>query len=208
DGWPCWHAGSIGETGVARPSEPRRTCGPAESLDPDTVIFESRRCHEGWEPQIMFAMARTQGGRSNRLWKCPDCGAKLVSRNLSHSCGDYSVQDFLAGTSEIGRSLFERFVALVAACGPYDVAPAKTRVAFMRRVRFASVNRVGKNSIDVHFVLPRAVNSDRFRRIEHLGPLHVHHLRLMRAEDFDIELAAWLRSSYVEYGERRWLRPQ
>jgi hypothetical protein len=34
------------------------------------------------------------------------------------------------------RELFERFVALVAACGPYAVAPAKTRVAFL--VKFAT----------------------------------------------------------------------
>jgi hypothetical protein len=139
------------------------------------------------------------------LWTCPRCGVKLIARNLSHSCGDHSVEQFLSGKSDIGRALFAAFVDLVAKCGPYDVAPAKTRVAFLARVRFASVNRVGKDSIDVHFVLPRALRSDRFRRVERLGRLHVHHLRLARAEDFDGELLAWLRASYVEFGERTWL---
>ena len=128
-----------------------------------------------------------------------------MSRNLSHACGDFSVEQFLAGATERGRDLFARFVALVAKCGPYDVAPAKTRVAFLARVRFASVNRVGKDSIDVHFVLPRALRSARFRRVEKLGKLHVHHLRLACREDFDAELQAWLRDAYVEYGERTWL---
>jgi hypothetical protein len=94
----------------------------------------------------------------------------------------------------------------VGECGPYDVAPAKTRVAFVAQVRFASINRVGKDSIDVHFVLPRALKSDRFRRVEKLGHLYVHHLRLASDQDFDIELLKWLRSSYAEYGERTWLR--
>jgi uncharacterized protein DUF5655 len=139
------------------------------------------------------------------LWSCPKCGAKLVALNLSHACGDHSIEKFLRGKSEVGRALFDRFVALIAACGPYEVAPAKTRVAFLSKVRFASVNRVGKDSIDVHFVLPRQLRSRRFRRIEHLGNLHVHHLRLTRSADFDRQLARWLRRSYVEYGERTWL---
>ena len=142
------------------------------------------------------------------LWKCPRCGAKLVSRNLAHSCGDYSIEKFLAGKSEAGRMLFQKFVALIGKCGPYETAPAKTRVAFLSKVRFASVNRVNDDTIDVHFVLPRALKGRRFRRVEQLGKLYVHHLRLGRAEDFNDELLEWLRASYVEYGERAWLKPK
>ena len=139
-------------------------------------------------------------------WTCPRCGAKVVARNLSHSCGAYSVGAFLRGKTDVGRDLFSRFVALIARCGRYEVAPAKTRVAFMASVRFASVNRVGRDAIDVHFVLPRIVDSPRFRRIDHLGALHVHHLRLRERREFDRELAGWLRESYREYGQRGWLK--
>jgi len=141
----------------------------------------------------------------DRLWTCPRCGAKLIARNLSHACGAYSIEKFLNGKSDIGRDLFKRFQALIARCGPYEVAPAKTRIAFMAAVRFASVNRVGQDSIDIHFVLPRAIESRRFRKIEHFGKLHVHHVRLKGRRDFDRVLAAWLRQSYVEYGQRGWL---
>jgi len=127
---------------------------------------------------------------------------KLLARNLSHACGDHSIEKFPRGKD---RKLFDRFVKLIAACGPYDVAPAKTRVAFLAKVRFASVNRIGDGFIDVHFVLPRVVKSTRFRRVEHLDKLHVHHLRLETARDFDSELARWLRESYREYGQRGWL---
>jgi hypothetical protein len=96
-------------------------------------------------------------------------------------------------------------VDLIGGCGPYEVAPAKTRVAFMAAVRFASVNRVHPTHIDVHFVLPRALSSTRFRRVERLGKLHVHHLRFRETREMDARVMAWLRQSYAEYGERRWL---
>jgi len=139
------------------------------------------------------------------LWSCPRCGAKLLTKNLSHACGDYSIEKFLAGTTDAGRDLFTSFVALIGKCGPYDVAPAKTRVASMAALRFASVNRVGRDSIDVHFVLPRIIVSPRFRKVEQLGKLYVHHLRLGNPRDFNRELAGWLRQSYREYGQRSWL---
>ena len=138
-------------------------------------------------------------------WTCPRCGAKLVAKNLSHSCGDHSIEKFLDGKSERGRDLFQRFALLIARCGPFDVAPAKTRVAFMAEVRFASVNRIGEDTIDVHFVLPRAIESARFRRVEQVGKLYVHHLRISHRRELDRELAGWLRQSYVDYGKRGWL---
>jgi hypothetical protein len=153
-------------------------------------------------------MARVRKRRfegAARLWECPRCGTKLIAKNLSHACGDYSVEKFLAGKSEHGRDLFRRFVALIARCGAFDFAPAKTRVAFMAKVRFASVNRVSEGHIDVHLVLPQALESPRFRKVEKIGNVYVHHLRLSDRRDFDRELAGWLRRSYAEYGQRGWL---
>ena len=137
------------------------------------------------------------------MWACPKCGVKLVSRGLSHSCGDFSVERFLRGKP---RGLYDQFVRMIAACGPDEVAPAKTRVAFLTQVRFASVNRVGEDSIDVHLVLPRKLESGRFRKVEKLGKLYVHHLRIAAPADFDAELQSWVRASYREYGDREWLR--
>lgn len=147
----------------------------------------------------------TQSAGTATLWKCPDCGAKLIAKNLSHACGAFSVEKFLEGKTGIGRELFGRFATLIARCGPYEVAPAKTRVAFMGKVRFASVNRVGADYIDVHFVLPRTLESPRLRKVEQLGKLYVHHLRLGDRCEFDRELSDWLRLSYREYGQRGWL---
>jgi hypothetical protein len=139
------------------------------------------------------------------LWSCPKCGAKLVARNLSHSCGDWSVDRFLDGKSESERALYDAFSAAIARCGPYHLAPAKTRVAFLAQVRFASVNRISRGTMDIHFVLPSALASPRFRRVEQVGKLFVHHVRVTDVADIDDELRGWLARSYVEYGERTWL---
>jgi len=150
---------------------------------------------------------RRSGRRgAQALWSCPLCGVKLVTRNSSHSCGPFSVEAFLRGKSDAGRDLFRRFVAVVERCGPCSLAPAKTRVAFVAQVRFASVNRVGGNYIDVHFVLPRVIDSPRFSKVDHFGKLYVHHLRLRGPREFDRQLTHWLGQSYAEYGRREWLK--
>lgn len=134
---------------------------------------------------------------SRPLWECPRCGAKLVLRNLSHACGDYSVEKFLAGKGPAARRLFERFTELVRACGPVELAPAKTRVAFMVRVRFASVNRLSEGGLSAHVWLRRKLTSRRFQRIEQFGPrCFVHHFRVTAPEQLDDEVLDWLREAY------------
>src|SRR5512132_4594183 len=81
-------------------------------------------------------------GARGALWTCPKCGRRFVGKNMWHACGNYSVEGFLEGKGARARELFEGFERLIAACGPYEVAPAKTRVAFMGRVRFAGVHHV------------------------------------------------------------------
>ena len=137
--------------------------------------------------------------------RCPRCGVKLLHPRQSHACGRYTVQRFLAGRAPSERELYRRFVALIAAAGPYELAPARTRIAFLAQVRFASVNRLGPRGLDVHLVLPRRLRSTRFRKVEQLGPLFVHHLRLTAPGELDAEVAAWVAASRAEYGERRWL---
>ena len=137
--------------------------------------------------------------------RCPRCGVKLLHPRQSHACGPFTVRRFLAGRSAPERELYRRFVALIAAAGPYELAPAKTRIAFLADVRFASVNALGPRGLDVHLVLPRRLRNARFRRVERLGPLYVHHLRFTAPAELDAEVAAWVAASRTEYGERRWL---
>jgi hypothetical protein len=135
-----------------------------------------------------------------KLWTCPRCGRRFVGRNMWHACGDFSVDRFLDGKGEGARELFDRFESLIAACGPYEVAPAKTRVAFMGRVRFAGVTAVSDRGMSVAFGLPRPLGHPRVRKVERFGTWFVHHMRITSAEELDDELLGWLRESYQQMG--------
>jgi Domain of unknown function (DUF5655) len=136
------------------------------------------------------------------LWTCPKCGAKLVQRNMSHACGAYTVEGFLTGKSQHGQRLFKKFVELLESCGPVTPAPAKTRVAFMVRTRFASVNAVSQRELRIHFVLPERVESERIYKVEQFGPWYVHHVRISDLTQLDDELRGWLCQAYQLMGAR------
>jgi hypothetical protein len=142
--------------------------------------------------------------RDAPLWSCPKCGARLVTRNMSHACGPFTVEGFLADKPPRARALFEAFVALLERCGPVTPAPAKTRVAFMVRVRFGAVDSLTARSLTGHFGLPYRVDNPRILRVDHYAPSwYVHKFRITDLAELDDELSAWLCESYRMMGEQR-----
>lgn len=124
-----------------------------------------------------------------------------MSPNVWHACGDYSVEGFLEGKGSRARELFDRFEELIAACGPYEVAPAKTRVAFMGRVRFAGVKSVSDRGMTIAFGLPKPLRNRRISKVEQPTPTwYVHTMRVTTAEELDDEVLGWLRESYHQMG--------
>jgi hypothetical protein len=131
------------------------------------------------------------------LWTCPKCGRKLVGRNMFHSCTDATVEQFLRRASARTRALYAKLESLIAACGPYHVSPAKTRIAFMGRVRFAGVTAIDERSMTIAFTLPEPLASLRFRTVEEVAPgWWAHRLHIGAARELDRELQGWLRESY------------
>lgn len=120
-----------------------------------------------------------------------------------HACGDYSVDQFLAGKGERAGALFQGLVDLISSCGPVTPAPAKNRVAYMVRTRFCAVERLSDKSLRLEFGLPYALTSDRIARIENLNGWYVHWTTITSPEEFDDELRDWLCDSYHLMGEQR-----
>lgn len=105
------------------------------------------------------------------------------------------------------RALYRRFEALIAACGPYHVAPAKTRIAFLGRVRFAGITRASETGITVSFALPRPLRSRRFTTVAEVAPgWWVHRLRITEPAQLDAQVRGWLRRSYALMGMQGRLR--
>jgi len=138
------------------------------------------------------------------LWQCPKCGAKLVTANMWHSCGVYSLEELFSRSEPHVLPLFHRFVDLVRSVGPVTVIPQKTRVVMMVRVRFAgAVPR--KSHFIASFGFARRRENPRFHKIEQYAPhWYGHHTRVASPADFDTEFLDWIREAYA-VGEQRHL---
>lgn len=141
------------------------------------------------------------------LWTCPKCGVKLVTRNLWHSCGQASLDDWKARMGPRARALYDRFEDMIAACGEYHVAPARTRIAFLARVRFAGITSLSERGMTCTFALPRPARSPRLARVHEVAPgWWVHHLRVTDPAQLDGQVQRWLRNSYRTMGMQERLR--
>jgi hypothetical protein len=122
---------------------------------------------------------------------------------MYHSCTDATVEDFLRRAGPKTRRLYAGFEAMIAACGPYHVSPAKTRITFMALVRFAGVYSIDAERMIAGFSMPHALRSRRFERVKEVVPgWWVHRIRFTRLDQLDDELQRWLRQSYRLMGMR------
>lgn len=133
----------------------------------------------------------------SRLWRCPRCGHRFVTRNLWHSCGRYRLRPHFAGKPTALQATFRRLVLVARAAGPVTVYAQKTRIVLQARVRFASVVVHGE-WLDVGLWLKRWVRHARARRIEDYGRLgYGVHFRLATPADVDRGVAALVRESHA-----------
>ena len=101
------------------------------------------------------------------------------------------------------RALYDRLEEMIASCGEYYVAPAKTRIAFMALVRFAGITRLDESVMHCSFALPRPLQSSRFHKVHEVVPgWWVHELRVNQPAELDREVQAWIRESYRVMGLR------
>ncbi len=140
---------------------------------------------------------RTRDHNAPPLWACKSCGRRFANRNQTHSCGRFTVNDFLLGKSKKEVQLYEAFADAVAECGPVITAAAKTRVGFQVRMIFAAVNRLNAQGLAAHVVLARRFEHPRFVRVESISPRnHVHHFLLREVSEIDAEVKRWLEEAY------------
>ena len=147
------------------------------------------------------------GETTSPLWTCPRCGAKLLTRNLWHSCGRATIDDWKARMGPNARALYHRFEEMIAACGEYHVAPAKTRIAFLGHVRFAGITRLNETGMDCNFALPKPIRSKRFIKVEEIVPgWWAHRLHVAEPSELDEQVQRWIRESYRLMGMRERLK--
>jgi hypothetical protein len=134
---------------------------------------------------------------SGVLWKCDKCGRPFANRNQTHSCGRFTIEEFLAGKSPKAVHLFKKFAGAIEELDQVITAPAKSRVGFQVRMIFASVNRLNDDGLTAHVVLARRYEHPRFNKVESISPRnHVHHFIIHDVREIDDEVRSWLREAH------------
>ncbi len=132
------------------------------------------------------------------MWICPDCHQKFYNKNQSHSCGQYSMEGFLAGKTERAKELFYHFLEEYKTIGEYEIHPVKTRVALLVLMRFASINKLGPDFIDGHLVLVEKKDDPSiFYKINNLNNRwYVHHFRIYDSKDINGVFKKYMQLAY------------
>jgi len=137
------------------------------------------------------------------MWTCPKCHHQFYNKNQSHSCGAYTVDDFLNDKPEKSIGLFHFFLDEYRKIGIFELHPVKTRVALLTKMRFCSINKIGADYIDIHLVLTALFeHTTCFYKIDNLANrFFVHHARLYDQSDVTDELRKYMAMAY-EVGNR------
>jgi hypothetical protein len=145
---------------------------------------------------------------SRTLWICPKCGARLVTRNLAHSCGEFSIEDLFARSKPGVLELAMRYVDMLRSLGDVQVIPQRTRLTCVARVRFAGLTP-RKDGFLASFALQRWLDSPRIHSKEDYGPhWRIHRVLIRTGDDLDAELRGWLQESHDVVGTQSWLDGQ
>jgi hypothetical protein len=137
------------------------------------------------------------------LWICPDCGARLITRNLWHSCVRGSLDALFEGADPAVREAARRYVALLHGLGDVQVIAQKSRLVCVARVRFGGLTPQ-KRSFLAAFALRRWVVSPRIVKRADYGPRwRGHFVRIRDRDEVDDELRRWLQESHDTVGLQR-----
>ena len=138
------------------------------------------------------------------MWTCPNCKHKFYNSNQSHSCGHYTVGDFLRGKSEKMIGLFHFFLSEYRKIGVFDIHPVKSRVALLTKMRFCSINKIGSDFINIHLVLTQPYSDTTcFYKVDNLvNRFFVHHFRIHKKSDINTEALKYMELAY-EIGNRK-----
>ena len=116
-------------------------------------------------------------------------------RPMSHT--GWTVDDHLRGSDPAVIRLYERFVELVEACGPFEVSVAKTAITFKGSRRGFAGAKPKNQWLDGYLDLQRQLKDPRIRSASpYTKRLFVHQFRVTALDQLDEDFAGWVREAY------------
>jgi Domain of unknown function (DUF5655) len=111
--------------------------------------------------------------------------------------GVWTVEDHLRGKPEQCVALYDRFVELVRACGPFEYSVAKTTITFTGQRRGFAGARPTTRGLAGYLDLQRSVRDPRLiSSTPYTKRLFVHQFRIRAPEQLDGEFAGWVGEAY------------
>lgn len=132
------------------------------------------------------------------MWTCPECKQLFINKNQWHSCAQNTLENFLRGKPEKSVELFHCFIDTYKQISDFRLHPAKTRIALAAKMRFASVNRLGKDFLGGHLVLTQHYTDELcFHRVDQFGErVFVHNFRLYDQHDLTEKFKDYMKKAY------------
>ena len=109
-----------------------------------------------------------------------------------------TVERHLEGKPADVVALYDRFIELVEACGPFTYSVAKSAITLKGSRRGFAGLKPKKASLDGYLDLERRVEDPRIRRSgAYTKRLFVHQFRIVSLPELDAEFAGWLQEAYA-----------
>jgi Domain of unknown function (DUF5655) len=109
----------------------------------------------------------------------------------------YTVKGHLLGKDPAVVSLYEHFVELVQACGPFEYVVGKDGIAFKGQRRNFAVAKPKSRWLDGVLVLSRPLQDPRIRAAQpYTKRLFGNHFRVTKLAQLDNEFANWVYAAY------------
>jgi hypothetical protein len=99
--------------------------------------WDQQGLRSSWQEALIGSAAADEGLPSISI--CPRCGARLVTRNLWHSCGTFTLEGLFPRSEPAVLDLARSYVVMLYTLGDVQVIPQKTRLTCVARVRFAGL---------------------------------------------------------------------
>jgi hypothetical protein len=111
---------------------------------------------------------------------------------------EWTVERHLEGKPEQVVALYNRFIELAEACGPFVYSVAKTAITLKGSRRGFAGATPRQSSLTGYLDLQRRVADPRITRSSpYTKRLFVHHFRVVALEELDDEFGAWLCEAYA-----------
>jgi hypothetical protein len=165
-----------------------------------TYLGPNTASHYRFAVKVLGRWLKNTAQAGTPVWICPECGARLVTRNLWHSCGRYTLEGLFAKSPPGVLALARQYVRILKSLGDVQVIPQKTRLVCVARVRFAGLYP-RRNGFRACFALRPWLRSPRIVKTEDYGPRwRMHYVEVRSSRDLDRELRHWLQESHDTVG--------